>query len=179
MLLPYRNKVLKTKNFKLNISNKYENNYDIKPMGLWYQIRYCLFEWGEMNWGNNIHGIKLKNNILNKPKGILSISNTKQLIEFHQKYKYKFKYRDGKKSKTMTFIKWDEVAKVYGGFEIKNFIKIKLELDTPEDIWKYMEEYTWFDTFDFSSGCIWDLKLIKEINYWGKLSKKEIDNLQY
>lgn len=107
MSLPYRNKVSKTKNFNFNPNLIYKNNHSIKPNGVWYQIKYCLFEWGEMNWGNKIHEIKLKNNILNKSHGILSISNVEQLLEFHQKYKYAYKYKDkdDNKYKTFHFIK--------------------------------------------------------------------------
>lgn len=31
----------------------------------------------------------------------------------------------------------------------------------------------WFDSFDFSSGCIWDLKHIKSIKYYKKYKYKK------
>ena len=65
-------------------------------------------------------------------------------------------------------IKWDIVENEYCGFEIKNYSKIKKEL-LKEIGLDGMGEYLWFFSFDFSSGCIWDMKAVKEIKYFGEI----------
>ena len=40
------------------------------------------------------------------------------------------------------------------------------------------ENYSWIFAFDFSSGCIWDLKLIKELYFDKKLTDDQIDDMQ-
>lgn len=40
-ILPYRNTIKKSKDFKLNKNIKYKNFFDIKPNGFWYQINNC------------------------------------------------------------------------------------------------------------------------------------------
>ena len=67
------------------------------------------------------------------------------------------------------------MAKDYGGFEIKNYKKIDEELRKENN---YFKKYSWFYTFDFSSGCIWDLTLIKNIEFFKKLTDKEKEYLR-
>jgi len=168
--LPHRNTIKNTKDFILDRNISYKQRSLIKPSGLWYQIDDCLFKWPELYWGNVIHGIKLKNNIINKPKGLISINNTEDFLKFHKKYKRLLKFKDG----FAYDIKWKKVSEDYGGFEIKNYNKIKDFLRKEKN---YIINYTWFFTFDFSSGCIWDLTLIKDIYYYKTLSKKYIDDI--
>jgi len=161
MSIPYRNTVKRNANFKLDYEKKYiQQNYYLKPTGLWYQIKDCLFLWGELSWGRDVYEIKLKKNILNKPKGILSITNKDDLAEFHNKYKFMWYWKNDNYT-----INWEKVSNDYGGFEIKNYNKIVKEIRKEKN---YINNYTWFLIIDFSSGCIWDLNLIKEIKYSGK-----------
>jgi hypothetical protein len=66
----------------------------------------------------------------------------------------------------------------YGGIEIKNFYKIQREIFTGKN-WKLnVMKYDWFTGLDFSSGCIWNLDIIKDIEYVRKVSAKELKELK-
>jgi hypothetical protein len=158
--LPYRNTVKEKGNFKFDLDLRYINKIDYKPNGFWYQINYSLFKDYKSHWGNFIYGVEIKNNILNKEKGILSIKNLEELDKFNKKY--------GIIKKNRTLINWKKVSKDYGGFEIKNYNNIKEHTD-------YFDNYEWAYSFTFSSGCIWDLDLIKDISFYKKLTNKEIE----
>ena len=152
------------------------NNNGVKPRGFWYQINDCLFEWGELDWGKYVYEVKLKRSVftglssknINK---ILVIKNLDELIKFDKKYGYNYDYYDkeDKKNMKMRFVKWGLVALYYGGFEIKNFVKIHSQGMKSKD---FFRKLMWFDSFDFSSGCIWNLDIIKEVNYFGIFNLK-------
>lgn len=169
--LPYRNTIKKNNNFNLNFNQRYNNGIDIKPFGFWYQIEECGILWDEYaleTWGKNIYTVELKKNILNKKHKLLSLKTVEEIKIFNKKYKVKIKrkYFNG------TMIDWGKVTEEYGGFEIKNYKKINEELRKENN---YFRKYSWFNTFDFSSGCIWDLTLIKNIEFFKKLTDKEIN----
>jgi len=163
MNLPYRNTVKHNKKFNLNLNYQYkQKKFDLKPRGFWYQIKNYLFKWGEFDWGNYIYEVKIKTNRLTnfnqKDKNkILVIRDIDDLIKFDKKY--------GIKCSNMGFISWSNVENNYGGIEIKNYEKILKDIGK---IKNYDDKYTWFLSIDFSSGCIWNLDIIREINYFGK-----------
>jgi hypothetical protein len=172
--LSYRNSVKKTNNLNFNPNQQYVNGIGYKPSGFWYQINNSLFEWGELSWGNYIFTVEIKNNILNKDKGILSIKNGKEMHDFTKKYGVKLK-NEYTKLGYHNLIRWDKVAGDYGGFEIKNYNEIRKQVREKKN---GFENYSWLFAFDFSSGCIWDLKLIKDLYFDKKLTDKQIDDMQ-
>ena len=171
-ILPYRNTIKKTKTFKLDENKKYKQYIDIKPNGLWYQINNCGSRWGELedyNWGYHIYEVKLHT------KCMCIIKNYKELLAFYKKYK-KVMDIDPPKKDLFHFINWFEVSKKYCGFEIKNFESIKnIILKKKNKMTRTNPKFylNWFDSFDFSSGCIWDLKHIKSIKYYKKYKYKK------
>ena len=87
--LPHRNTIKHKLSLNFNPDKQYYNDVFIKPSGFWYQINNCLFEWGELNWGNFCFAVELKKNILNKEQGILSLKTVKEIKTFNNKYKVK------------------------------------------------------------------------------------------
>ncbi len=170
MKLPYRNKLEHRRVDHFDIVNV-PQEVTWKPLGFWYEISFCLLEWGELDFGRNVYEIDLGRNFLGEG-GILQIKNIDEFDEFHKKYEVK---QDLSIGKGYSMIDWGKVSKKYKGFEIKNYYKIKRELRKREgNIRKYFRKYSWFDSFDFSSGCIWDTSIIKNKKFFRKLTKKEI-----
>jgi len=168
--LPYRNKMKHNNDLNFNPNQRYNNDINIKPFGFWYQINNCAIDWGELDWGNFCYTVELKKNILNKKHKLLSLKTVEEIKTFNKKYKVThFRNLD------INMIDWGEVAEDYGGFEIKNYKKIDQELRKEK---KYIKKYGWFNSFDFSSGCIWDLTLIKNIEFFKKLTDKEKEYLR-
>lgn len=161
--LPHRNIMKKNSNLDFDLNKQYINNIFIKPRGIWYQIDNCLFEWDVLGFGNFCFDIKIKTNILNKEQGILSIKTIEEFHLFNNKYKVIRK-------DNFVYINWEKVSKDFGGFEIKNYNFINEELRKDKN---YINKYTWFNTFDFSSGCIWNLKLIKNISFFKELTDED------
>lgn len=69
-------------------------------------------------------------------------------------------------------IKWNKVSKYYSGIIIFNYKEILKQLQNKKKYIKnrdiinkniYINSLDWISTFDFSSGCIWDLKAIKNL----------------
>ena len=148
MKLPYRNAIKKTKNFKLDKDKKYLLREQMKPNGFWYQFKNSGLGWDNLDWGKHIYKLDID---ISK---IYSITDEKELIEFHNQYCDKINYT----------IDWKDFSKYYSGFEIKNYINIRKKIGNDE----LYKKYPWFITFDFSSGCIWDLDVINNIEYFGK-----------
>ena len=166
MKLPIRNTIKKSKNFKLNYNQTYEQYPSLKPSGLWYQIKDYALKWGEMNWGT--HFYKLDVNI----KSIYIIKTYDDFITFTKKYGKIIKDKQFK----MIVIDWRLVEKKYSGIEIRNYNSIMKIIDSEQIKKNNMGELLyWFDTFDFNSGCIWNLSIIKDCSYLGKFdwTKKE------
>ena len=152
-LLPYRNRMEKNNNLILDKSRLYKQRNTMKPEGIWYQIKDCGYEWGNVKWGNHIYEVKVDT------KCIYTIKNYKELLDFNKKYS--ILYTD------YSIINWKKLSKDYCGFEIKNYNKIKSFIIEKSTKKNSIDLFTWFYTFDFSSGCVWDLKALKNIKYFG------------
>lgn len=161
LTFPYRNTVKFGSNWELDPTKTYIQKPDFKPIGLWYEIDDSIFKWGVMDWGKNIYTINLKDEIINQPKGLKSITSIDELKEFQDTYECKDYLGN-------INIDWKRVSQDYGGFEIKNYSILRKEL--------YSTRYAWFYLFDFSSGCIWNLDLIQEVKFYKTLTEEEIEN---
>ena len=148
MKLPYRNFMKKNKKFKLDKETKYILREEAKPNGFWYQFKDSGLVWGTLDWGKHIYELNID---ISK---IYTIKDEKDLIEFHNIYSRDNNYA----------IDWKAVSEFYSGFEIKNYINIREKIGNDE----MYKKYPWFTTFDFSSGCLWDLEIVKKIKYFGK-----------
>ena len=172
MSLPHRNVVKKNESFLLDNNRKYNNIPNFKPNGLWYQIQNSLFEWGELYWGNYIYKLSL-----HERARMCTITNYTELQEFNDKYSLICKAEDEDegeyKNKNFEIIDWAKVAEDYDGFEVDNYNNIKKVLDK---LAKY-ENITWFRTIDFSSGCIWNLDIIEQLEYCKKVNVVSEENI--
>ena len=167
MVFPYRNTVKKDKNFKLDFKKKYTQDFGWEPSGFYYQIRDCLFDFGEIDWGRYYYKVEFKKGVLfnsmknlrdkKDRKKVVLIKDEKQVDEFSKKY-----FVEGKG------IDWIKVSEKYDGIEIRNFIEISKKMGIKK---RYMENFIWFTTLQFSQGCIWNLDVIKGIEYSGKYKK--------
>ena len=152
-LLPYRNRMERKKNFVLDKSILYKQRNTMKPIGLWYQIKDSGYEWEELDWGKYVYEVKVDT------KCIYTIKNYKELLDFNKKYS--IVHTD------YSIINWIKLSKDYCGFEIKNYNKLKSYINEVNNKKNSIDLFTWFYTFDFSSGCVWDLKALKNIKYFG------------
>ena len=198
-ILPYRNTIKKSKNFKLNKNIKYKNFFDIKPNGFWYQINNCAQKWGNIDWGKHIYKVEVDTS------NFLKINNYNDLIKFTKKYRLKRKFKisynssnslnslnlskkkinkvssnskikpNKKKYMTFVYILWEQVARKYSGIEINNFegimnhiAKLKEKNGKEFDIMIPSDNFYWFYNLDFSSGCVWDISKVKNVEYFGE-----------
>ena len=175
--IPYRNTMKKNKDFVLDNKVTYKQKISLKPIGFWYQINDCGYKWGEIHWGNYIYDVDID------LSNILVIKNYQDYVKFDKKYSISKTYKYKKLSKkndnnsdsnidnsfTTKYIDWKKVSKKYSGIEVKNYDSINKQL---------IRDYTktnvdsWLELYDFSQGCIWDLKAIKSVNYCCKFSKQ-------
>ena len=85
-VLPYRNFMLRNKEYKFNKNKKYKNLFDLKPKGLWYQINNCGNIWGKMNWGKHIYKVDVDTS------NFCKINNYNDLVKFTKKYRLKRRF---------------------------------------------------------------------------------------
>ena len=171
--IPYRNTMKKNKDFVLDNKVTYkQHSYFIKPSGFWYQINDCSYKWDELDWGEYLYKVVID------PSNILVIKNYQDYVKFDKEYGIERTIKIPKAlqessnisdSITTKYINWKKVSNRYSGFEVKNFNTIKKKLRRDYD---KSRKGSWLSTFDFSSGCIWDLKAVKSVNYCCKFSKQ-------
>lgn len=151
------NKIIKLKNIK-------KQYIDFKPDGLWYAKDNEWKDWAKKNLKRKYkyhYKISIYLTTLDKPDKtkILKIYTMNELIKFTIKF--------GKKKSSpisdFILIDWKKVAKKFGGIEIKILKYIDIS-----EIDKYFKtEQTslmWNYSFDIASGCIWNMKSIRDIS---------------
>jgi hypothetical protein len=156
--IPHRNLMKPSTEYEWDRNKKYIQKFTHKPKGVWYQIRDEGSKWGKrasFEWGDRLYDLDIDTS------NILVINTYEELVAFHEKY-YKVYQILGKIS--YSHIDWIRIANEYSGFEINNYYKIKYD-DNFDD---FNMDYGWFYFMDFSSGCVWDLDIIKNITYWGE-----------
>jgi len=176
-IIPYRNTMKKNKDFILDNTKTYKQGNDLKPSGFWYQINDCGYKWDTLDWGKYIYKAVIE------PSNVLTIKNYQDYLKFDKEYGTERTYKIPKAlrestndsdSFTTKYVNWKKVSKKYSGFEVKKFNTIKKQLSID---YAKSRKSSWLSSFDFSSGCIWDLKAIKSIKYCCKFSKKlQIDS---
>jgi hypothetical protein len=136
-----------------------------KPNGLWYAKNNDWTEWVCLNIKKKYkykyhYKLLINTTSLDKPdkNKILRIYTMKDLIDFTIKF--------GEKKVSPVYdhilIDWRKVSKKFGGIEIK-----KLKYTNIKEIDKYFKSeqssLIWNNSFDIASGCIWNMKSIKDI----------------
>ena len=183
MKFPRRNKIAKNCDLDKNIG--YRQKIDFKPRCYWYSLGdewYKFWYEGEkMDTVKNqvVCEIKVKRNMFTtlkkKEKGkILVIDSLEEVNKLYKKYSKLVKF--GTNNKKYRFFDFNEVAKIYGGIEFRNYSKIKSQIfeetfysgKKDKESYKYYMYYFSYYTIDVSSGCVWDLDLI-DVKKIGKL----------
>ena len=172
MSFPYRNIIKRKKDWKFDKNNVGWLGIGIKPDGLWYEINNCFLSYPHCWKGDYMYKIEIDT------KCLYSISTFEDLKRFQRKYAT-IGLLSKEKSDKYYFINWNKVSEKYCGFEVKNFRKIKKQIQESYKYHKYrlVGQYNWFYTLDASSGCIWDLTAVKNVSYVRKISEKEKNTL--
>jgi len=124
---------------------------DMKPSGLWYSINNEWIDWCKSEMPEWIRNYFYEIDI--DESKILILSNENEIISFHQKYNKNI--FDSKIIRsTFHSIDWNRVKKDYSGIEIQNY---------DNDIMGLRLAYTWYYSWDCSSGCIWSENAVKNI----------------
>ena len=141
-------RLVNTDNQELDLTKVYsQETFHFKPKGLWYALDQ---EW--IDWCNdNMEGWVRPNIIkLEIDEANLLILKTKKEVETFAR-----RFNTPIEGSLFASIDWLEVSKTYSGIEIQNYRIIKYN-----DLLDFMSD-AWFLGWDVSSGCIWDLSIIK------------------
>jgi hypothetical protein len=153
-------RTVNTDNKEIELTRTYSQGQELKPRGLWYAIDNEWIEWCEGNTDGWI-----KNGIIELEIDIskmLIVETAEQLREFFDKFNYEV-------CKGIRYIDWGKIAQNYSGLEIRNYHNLKCGNAIP------MMDSTWFWAWDVSSGCVWDLSIIKSFSHCA-LEKTEKEN---
>jgi hypothetical protein len=135
-----------------------------KPVGLWYSWNNEWLDFCKEYLPHRVYKNDLTVTIVDF-SAILVISTLTDLISFQHKYFLK-NFVDGV---LYAGVNWLRVKYEFSGIEIRNYEEIKNEYY--DSIYSLVVErrmdmtsMLWFLGLDCSSGCVWDLSLVKEIN---------------
>ena len=150
-------RVINTDSAELDLTKVYEQGGPraFKPNGLWYSIDG---EWEDWCRDNMDHWIKKHNiELVIDESRMLILKTLPQVDRFRESFESVSDY-----SHLIKEVDWEKVRQVYAGIEIQNYHKLKGWGFNP------MFDSMWFYGWDVSSGCIWDLSIIKKVTVWGK-----------
>lgn len=132
----------------LDLSRTYTQNgyFKFKPIGLWYEIDGSWVDWCKYNQKDWLRKYVIE--IEFDLEKVLILKAKKDLNKFIKTY-------EEREFKGYNQINWRRVAEDYSGIEIQNYNELK---------WNHSDLYfeVWFLSWDISSGCIWDLSIIKK-----------------
>lgn len=157
-----------------------------KPQGLWFATNDAWIKYYAENLSRiqkdckymyelEVDYTDLKHKNKNK---VLKITNEDEFDKFMLKYGFVEKYDRGTKH-YFVLVKWSQVARDFGGFEIMELIKSRIHNGDPDVMRKYNKKlhfiddnkiddsefplFFWQYTLDVGSGCVWRKKAIKSI----------------
>lgn len=160
-----------TKTFKY--INYYQPEYYIKPNGFWYDINNMGAKYGQMNFGKYKVEVLFNEKLLTRDldinkytNKILLLDNLDNILKFNKLYSIikkdkipsnlSFTNNEGQDGYNIhTYIKWKTVSKHYAGIEFRNFNELKPKINLN------FNDNFWYTSIDFDSGCIWNLKMLK------------------
>jgi len=138
------------------VSNTIKQEVGDKPSGFWVSDEGSNAERGWKGWCNgeefNLSYFVYENEILlNDNANLLFIQTVNELDIFHLKYSEALRgmERWGKNA-----IDWRKVADDYGGILITPYLYER----------RFTKGMDWYYGWDCASGCIWNNKIIKDIN---------------
>lgn len=146
-------RLVNTNSLSLDLTRTYkQREFDFKPNGLWYSLDTEWMEWceGNMRGWMRDHVIDFEVDL----SKVLVLETPEHVIAFIDKYGIPLY-----SGTDMFGINWHRVISEYAGIEIRNYHKIKRSRKI--DFREYWMKTMWFSAWDVSSGCMWDLSIIK------------------
>lgn len=135
-----------------------EMEVTMKPNGLWYSIDWSWVDWCKDNtgWTHRNH-FELEIDLTK----VLLIDTGNKLKEFAKNFgeipEWQKELANSDAMKKLwdnpkrDYINWKQVAEKYSGIEINPYHRMQ------------RRDYLWVSGWDVSSGCIWNLELIKSV----------------
>lgn len=134
-----------------------QKKHNLKPDGFWYSLGTEWMEWVGDNMPEWICDNVIEIDIdLSK---VLVLETVEQCEDFFKKYGFEV-------CSGIHYIDWEQVCKNHTGVEIRNYYDLKWSKSILD------KSHYWLYPWDVSSGCIWDLSIIK--NYEVKPYNHEI-----
>lgn len=138
---------------------------DFKPDGKWYSVYASWNAWGELSLGRFVHRMTFAPNVhvtlSPSTKRVPSRSSILVLRTLSDVQKFNDLYGTMLNRRWAT-IRWEEVARDYGGIEFRHYKSIAKYLRKNE-----ANRYLWYLSLDCSCGCVWDAGLVKSIEFVG------------
>ena len=131
-----------------------ETHQHHKPSGLWYSIDGEWEDWVKSNTNWDVGKNKIRIDV--DTSDMYVILTREDLLNFTKKY---IVIEGGLRN-----IDWKRVAKDYKGIEIPYYIKRwghVVDYDSNGLIHSNITDNLWYSMWDVSSGCIWDMSVIK------------------
>lgn len=126
-----------------------------KPQGLWYSINTEWVDWlSEVNWHERIYPNNLEIEV--DLSRVLVLETLEQIISLKEEYTI-FSLE-----KLRECIDWKSIADKYAGIEIRNYNELKWQGYATADF--IISGFMWFYGWDVSSGCVWDLSIVKQLS---------------
>lgn len=168
--------LIHTSHKKINNLKNIKQRDNFKPLGLWYAPNKIWLEFAKKRLKNSfkkrtkfIYIVRPDYTTLDKkdPDKVLQIKDVSTFDKFTITYGITDGYSD---PFAVILIDWIKVEKDYGGVEVIPFLENRSFIHFPEGrqiykvfkIKKDSEILTWLNSWDISSGCIWNTKAVKE-----------------
>ena len=131
-------------NAKFDYRSYKQNQYLMKPVGLWFSKNHEWIDWCESEGYGYSRETSYVYKLDIKFSNVLIIDTIEKLFWLKSKYGI-FKN-----------INWDQVALDYDGIYFDNYYEIKSHLRTN----RLFNEYLWYFGIDVNSGCIFNCRII-------------------
>lgn len=170
-LFPRRN-FADTKVVDFDYTRTYKQSCQTFAEGKWYSLGDAWQRWGEVGKGSYLHRLVLKRGVLGTlqhrdPNKVLVLQNRNEIMEFNRQF--------GCRYHRFSFINWAAVARDYAGIEFRNYERIvkrfrrenkRKQRALPRQT-KWVDHFNllWYYSVDVSSGCIWNLDVVRTVEY--------------
>lgn len=133
----------------LDVRERYRNvkqECSKKPKGIWYAVGDLWMDWVKNAMPSILDRLTVLYNADISECNILKLTNIEELVDFS----IEFMDTSDFYSHGIRRIDWELVAKYYDGIEVSNW---KLGDGLEEGV-------LWVDSWDFASGCVWNVDKI-------------------
>lgn len=147
------------KPLEIEVREESEVNRNGKPKGLWVSVDEEWKEWCEGE-SFGLERLACQTEVILHPEAnILRLSTIEEVGDFTKKYlnakspmlKFNKEYIYDQAQWDLWAIDWEKVMSEYQGIILAPYM------------WECRFSLMWYGTWDCASGCIWDVKAIKEL----------------